>query len=86
MTPFAIAISVVLLSAPLPAQWLNLPTPGIPRTANGKPNLTAPRCHTTGRAAGSNSRTFSARVNVRDPSRFPGRRSLECRCRLAGAR
>ena len=46
MTPFAIAISVVLLSAPLPAQWLNLPTPGIPRTANGMPNLTAPAPHT----------------------------------------
>jgi len=42
MTPFAIAIAVLLLSAPLSAQWLNLPTPGIPRTPNGKPNLTAP--------------------------------------------
>ena len=25
-----------------PAQWVNYPTPGIPRTADGKPNLTAP--------------------------------------------
>src|SRR3989449_904708 len=25
-----------------PAQWLQLPTPGIPRTPDGKPNLTAP--------------------------------------------
>jgi hypothetical protein len=25
-----------------PAQWLNYPTPGIPRTHDGKPNLTAP--------------------------------------------
>jgi hypothetical protein len=24
------------------AQWINYPTPGIPRTADGKPNLTAP--------------------------------------------
>jgi hypothetical protein len=24
------------------AQWLNYPTPGIPRTPDGKPNLTAP--------------------------------------------
>ena len=24
------------------AQWLSYPTPGIPRTADGKPNLTAP--------------------------------------------
>src|SRR5262245_48096349 len=28
--------------APLGAQWLNHPTPGIPRTADGKPNLAAP--------------------------------------------
>ncbi|HEY3840447.1 MAG TPA: hypothetical protein VGL72_27935, partial [Bryobacteraceae bacterium] len=25
-----------------PAQWLNYPTPGVPRTADGKPNLAAP--------------------------------------------
>lgn len=25
-----------------PAQWLNYPTPGVPRLANGKPNLNAP--------------------------------------------
>src|SRR5215467_3257335 len=37
------SIALALLSI-LPAfsQWLNLPTPGIPRTAGGKPNLTAP--------------------------------------------
>src|SRR5438874_3905631 len=27
---------------PISAQWLRYPTPGIPRTADGKPNLTAP--------------------------------------------
>jgi len=27
---------------PLSAQWINYPTPGIPRTADGKPNLAAP--------------------------------------------
>ena len=26
----------------LAAQWLNYPTPGVPRTSDGKPNLTAP--------------------------------------------
>jgi hypothetical protein len=31
----------VLLAAGAPAQWLNYPTPGIPRTADGKPNLAA---------------------------------------------
>lgn len=29
------------------AQWLKLPTPGIPRTPDGKPNLTAPAPRTT---------------------------------------
>ena len=33
---------VGILSVPLAAQWVNLPTPGIPRTAAGKPNLSAP--------------------------------------------
>ncbi len=31
-----------ILSLPAAAQWLNYPTPGIPRTADGKPNLSAP--------------------------------------------
>jgi hypothetical protein len=32
----------VVFTMPAVAQWLNLPTPGIPRGADGKPNLTAP--------------------------------------------
>ena len=35
-------LAVVLLSAPVHAQWLNFPTPGTPRTPDGKPNLTVP--------------------------------------------
>jgi hypothetical protein len=31
-----------LVGGPASAQWLNYPTPGIPRNADGKPNLTAP--------------------------------------------
>jgi hypothetical protein len=31
-----------LLPVSLCAQWLNFPTPGMPRTGDGKPNLTAP--------------------------------------------
>ena len=31
-----------VISTAADAQWLHLPTPGIPRTADGKPNLTAP--------------------------------------------
>ena len=42
MDRIVIAAALCLLPASLCAQWLNLPTPGIPRTADGKPNLTAP--------------------------------------------
>jgi hypothetical protein len=35
-------ILAVLFAVPSFSQWLNLPTPGIPRTTDGKPNLTAP--------------------------------------------
>ena len=38
----AIATALVLLPASLCAQWFDWRTPGIPRTADGKPNLTAP--------------------------------------------
>ena len=41
MKSIAVAIMTVALGAPLAAQWLTHPTPGIPRTADGKPNLTA---------------------------------------------
>jgi hypothetical protein len=37
-----IAVISVALGVPLTAQWLNHPTPGIPRTRDGKPNLAAP--------------------------------------------
>ena len=36
-----ILVAVSSLSASASAQWLHQPTPGIPRTADGKPNLTA---------------------------------------------
>jgi hypothetical protein len=42
MQRVAIAAALWLLPASLFAQWLNFRTPGIPRTADGKPNLTAP--------------------------------------------
>jgi len=35
-------ISIYWLCSTLSAQWLNYPSAGIPRLANGKPNLTAP--------------------------------------------
>jgi hypothetical protein len=37
---------LAILSSLASAQWLNYPTPGIPRTADGKPNLSAPAPHT----------------------------------------
>jgi len=35
-------ICLVLFSVTAQAQWLNFSTPGVPRTADGKPNLSAP--------------------------------------------
>src|SRR5690349_19761826 len=42
------ALLVMGLSVGASAQWLHYPTPGIPRTADGKPNLAAPVPKTTG--------------------------------------
>src|ERR1700684_3596816 len=37
-----LCVLCALLSISAPAQWLNFPTPGTPRTPDGKPNLAAP--------------------------------------------
>src|SRR6516164_486240 len=37
-----VAAILAIVSVPTTAQWLNHPTPSIPRTADGKPNLAAP--------------------------------------------
>jgi hypothetical protein len=42
ITPVRSLFLVLLLVVPASAQWLKYPTPGIPRTADGKPNLNAP--------------------------------------------
>ncbi|HLK49789.1 MAG TPA: hypothetical protein VKT49_16720 [Bryobacteraceae bacterium] len=42
MRHFFVALLVVSASATLPAQWLKIKTPGIPRKTDGKPDLTAP--------------------------------------------
>jgi hypothetical protein len=42
MKIFTTVILLTALVTPLEAQWLQRRTPGIPRTADGKPNLTAP--------------------------------------------
>jgi len=43
MRPNILKSVILLATAPafLGAQWLNHPTPGIPRTSDGKPNLAA---------------------------------------------
>src|SRR5438477_516982 len=42
LTPIAAAALAAAIALPAIAQWINYPTPGIPRLANGKPNLSAP--------------------------------------------
>src|SRR5262245_15849132 len=42
MRRFVATLILVAAATPASAQWLGLATPGIPRTADGKPNLTAP--------------------------------------------
>jgi hypothetical protein len=42
MRLFLAALILMGGTIPAAAQWLDRPTPGIPRTADGKPNLTAP--------------------------------------------
>jgi hypothetical protein len=42
MTAIAVAIALSLASVPLSAQWLHYRTPGMPRTRDGKPDLSAP--------------------------------------------
>jgi len=42
MRLFLAALTLVMATTPATAQWLDRKTPGIPRTADGKPNLTAP--------------------------------------------
>src|SRR3989442_9500927 len=42
MKTIAFAVLLSALTTPLGAQWLKHPTPGIPRSDDGKPNLAAP--------------------------------------------
>ena len=44
-----VLMPVLLLAAPVcaAAQWIHHPTPGLPRTADGRPNLAAPAPRTS---------------------------------------
>ena len=77
LMPAAAAVLASLLSAPAAAQWLNYPTPGIPRTPDGKPNLAAPAPRTAdgkpdlsgiwrGPGAGSYDRNIAKDLNPGD--------------------
>jgi hypothetical protein len=45
-----IAILLATTTLPVVAQWLNYPTPGVPRTPEGKPDLMAPApCSSNGK-------------------------------------
>jgi hypothetical protein len=48
MKIFATVIALAAFVPPLAAQWAQYRTPGIPRTADGKPNLAAPAPRTAG--------------------------------------
>src|SRR5712691_5435861 len=41
-TAAIILLAMLPLATPVGAQWFNYPTPGIPRTPDGKPSLSAP--------------------------------------------
>ena len=43
MRPVLCTIVLCVMTTPVAAQWAKQPTPGIPRTTDGKANLTAPR-------------------------------------------
>ena len=48
MSRLLVSATVIALSSlTLQAQWTNYPTPGVPRLADGKPNLSAPAPRTT---------------------------------------
>ena len=42
-----LSLILAALGTTVAAQWLNYPTPGIPRLPDGKPNLTAPAPRTS---------------------------------------
>jgi hypothetical protein len=45
-----VMVAAVVMAMPAAAQWFKVPTPGIPRTPDGKPNLSAPAPHFDGDA------------------------------------
>ena len=72
MTRLLATIFLLTSTMPAAAQWLSLATPGIPRTADGKPNLTAPAPRTADGHPDLNGlwRSAGVRGDLRDPTKI----------------
>src|SRR3970282_1430339 len=46
--PYATALILAVIQGAVSAQWLDYPTPGVPRTPDGKPHMAAPAPRTAG--------------------------------------
>ncbi|HJT89654.1 MAG TPA: hypothetical protein VJ732_17415, partial [Bryobacteraceae bacterium] len=47
--PMSMLVAGLTVAQALPAQWLHYPTPGMPRKADGTPDLSAPAPRTLGK-------------------------------------
>ena len=78
MRTFQTAVLIAICAAAASAQWLNYPTPGIPRTKEGKPDLSAPAPRTadgkvdlSGLYQANNARYFGNIAADFKPGEFP---------------
>src|SRR5712691_3197671 len=79
-----VLLSVGLIAGPLAAQWLNYPTPGIPRLPDGKPNLAAPAPKTAdGKPDLSGIWGLSCPVGKSPVGDFAGRPTVYCATEIA---
>jgi len=80
----AVGIIVCAIFAPLSAQWLKYPTPGIPRLPDGKPNLTAPAPRTPdGKSDLSGLWALPCPVGTAASSGFEGKPTMYCETEVA---
>lgn len=78
LTSLALVLVIWVVPVGARAQWLHLKTPGIPRSADGKPNLTAPMFFGKGGRARSDFR----RLRLGEPA---GKRCLRSATKISGA-